>query len=884
MTGEIFSAESFLWSCFWQSTIFLVAGLLGSFLFRRHSAKTHRVLFLAMIAGVIVPAVSTLVKHYEIGLFVAEPAVIQLPTENRVIHKTTGLISNEATMRSPAPSNEDLHPAIAFSEAAKFPWLSALLYVWIAASLILVTRLLVTFVLGVRLLGRSSILQSEKIEQAVHLAKSKLGINKDVRVHSSSSVRSPVIWCWGRRPVLILPSTISQTDNGIDWAGVLCHELAHYKRRDHVTGLLAELTVYILPWHPLLWWAKLRLISLSEHACDDWVVAAGRPGTDYAESLLNLIPEGQMAFMPAVVSSRRGLAGRIHRILKDRCGNPRTGAAWALTVCIVTISFAVGIAFAQTRPAKKETVKDKQAESGQARIIRFPKDRSMGMLYMLDWDKFHTSTYSDWEPICEATGNVTVPTGKALRLNLNKDAGDDLSPLSKLKPNDLQILLCTGVEIPDEQLKQISHLTGLLELYLRKTGILGTGLKYLIKLKLLERIDLGITDVGDKELAYLSNLPSLKRLNLSATPTNDAGMEHVGKIKSLTKLLLSRGVGNEGLRHLKGLTSLSELYSSNQAISDEGLEHLAGLTQMETLGIGNSQISDKGLVHLRQMSQLKKLVLSYTRVTENGLAQVKGLKSLEHLGLPFNISDIGLEHVSQLDFLKGLKIDGDSVTDKGLTKLAKMKSLEGVLVRGEENIDEIVAKLAILPGLKNLELGRGLTDKGLARLKDIKSLQSLSLNGRKITGKAMTALTELPFLRKLSIRYMNLSDEEYWINLGKLTSLERLDLTYIQPKVTNANISHLSGLQSLKDLSVVSVVVKDNNTVATMDVTDEGLMHLSKLKALERLSLTGAKITDEGLQQLSKIPNLKVLRLHSCGVTEHGLQQLKKKLPALYWN
>lgn len=58
-----------------------------------------------------------------------------------------------------------------------------------------------------------------------------------------------------------------------------------------------------------------------------------------------------MAFVPAVVSSKRGLAGRVRRILKDNCGNPRTGAAWALGVSVAAICLSVGIAFAQTRPA-----------------------------------------------------------------------------------------------------------------------------------------------------------------------------------------------------------------------------------------------------------------------------------------------------------------------------------------------------------------------------------------------------------------------------------------------------------------------------------------------------------------------------------------------------
>jgi beta-lactamase regulating signal transducer with metallopeptidase domain len=373
MTGGIFSAESFFWSCLWQSTIFLVAGLLGSFLLRHRSARAHRVLFLAMIASVIVPAASLLVKHYELGFFVAEPIVIQPSTEYYIIHETTGIISNEATERSRAPINQDLHPAMTSSGTPKLPWNSALLYAWIAASLILVARLIVTFVLGARLLHRAMPLNSNRIEQAIHPAKTKLGISKEVMIYGSAKIRSPVIWCWRRKPILLVPSAAGRCDTGIDWAGVLCHELAHYKRWDHVAGLLAELTICLLPWQPLLWLVKSRLISLSEQACDDWVVASGQSGTDYAESLLNLTPEGQMAFVPAVVHSKRGLPGRVRRILKDGCSTPRIGAAWASVVCAVTACLTVGIAFAQTKPAGLTgTVKTKLGKSAVIEEPAFP--------------------------------------------------------------------------------------------------------------------------------------------------------------------------------------------------------------------------------------------------------------------------------------------------------------------------------------------------------------------------------------------------------------------------------------------------------------------------------------------------------------------------------
>ena len=55
MTGEQLSTNACLWTCAWQSTVCITAGLIGSFLLRRHSARAHRVLFLAIVAAAVVP-------------------------------------------------------------------------------------------------------------------------------------------------------------------------------------------------------------------------------------------------------------------------------------------------------------------------------------------------------------------------------------------------------------------------------------------------------------------------------------------------------------------------------------------------------------------------------------------------------------------------------------------------------------------------------------------------------------------------------------------------------------------------------------------------------------------------------------------------------------
>ncbi|MBF8302599.1 MAG: hypothetical protein HW396_880, partial [Candidatus Dadabacteria bacterium] len=86
--------------------------------------------------------------------------------------------------------------------------------------------------------------------------------------------------------------------------------------------------------------------------------------------------------------------------------------------------------------------------SQQERVIHFPTDCSMGKLYLLNLD----NPDSEWEVLGEARGIITVPVGKGLELSVSEEAVKDLSPLSKLKPNDLQELSFFFIELKDVEL------------------------------------------------------------------------------------------------------------------------------------------------------------------------------------------------------------------------------------------------------------------------------------------------------------------------------------------------------------------------------------------------------------------------------------------------
>jgi len=349
MIRELFIQDLSLSTCLWQSMAFVALGLVAGRLLRRRPSRAYQVLLFAMMAAVAVPLLSAMVKHFDLGAFVATET--ELP---RMLPQ----MSLDAFAPAPETGAMDAAPAELASPEATMPasfsisWRTALLYGWLAATLALLGRLAVTFLYGVHLVRHASRTWCEPVQQASDRARSRLGMACGLEVRASGRIRSPVVWCWSHVPILLVPDHCE--DRTLDWTGVIAHELAHCRRRDHVSGLLAEVAASLLPWNPLMWVSKRYLVRLGEQACDDWVVAAGASSEDYAESLLRFRPQRQMAFLPAVVHSKRGLAARVRRILTDACGDPRTGVKWGLAVTVLALCVGLAVAFAQARPARAE--------------------------------------------------------------------------------------------------------------------------------------------------------------------------------------------------------------------------------------------------------------------------------------------------------------------------------------------------------------------------------------------------------------------------------------------------------------------------------------------------------------------------------------------------
>ena len=404
-----------------------------------------------------------------------------------------------------------------------------------------------------------------------------------------------------------------------------------------------------------------------------------------------------------------------------------------------------------------------EAEQIGSRIVHFPKDKAVGRLMIRDINSGRRFTIlSDWELLDQAQGDVIIPTGKELKLEVYRDA-KDISYLSDLGWEDLQALSLRGSNIFDEDFVHLKYLTGLLALDLSSMKqIDGSGLVHLADFKSLKELTCFNTNISDPALEYMSNFLSLERLSLYWTQVDGSGLIHLKNLTSLKNLSLSKTlITDASLVHLKDMTWLKGLELYDTEIGDDGLAYLKGLTSLEKLILGNidrdsgiSPITDAGLVHLSTLTKLKQLGLYRTCITDDGLKHLSGLTNLEVLNLNrTQITGEGFAFLNKLSPVRGLELRDVALTGTGLANLKPWSNtLENLVLEGVKLNDDDLVHLTDFKELKYINLrNTPITDAGLVHIGNIKSLETLSFDRTKITDEGLMGLKDLPNLKRINV-------------------------------------------------------------------------------------------------------------------------------------
>ncbi len=351
-----FATIRLLLAALWQSSILFVAiAVLAWILRKRRTSVRHSLWVAALFVAPLLPLLASVASRA--GAPQAEVAL--LPT----YFAPAVEVASPLERPHPPEALEYLAPSAAIAPVESTPeearQVSLLEYRW--ALLMMAYAAGVIVLLTWVVIGRTCIRQwvrkgtpatAERVLSAFKRARKKLGLRPEVLVVESPGVPTP--FTTGiLRPVVLLPSGLTQHLTDEELEAVSLHETAHVRRHDTLILALISLVRAVLFFHPLVWWACREIALLAEEAADDAVLEATGEEVSYAKMLTRLaedLPRRTLSTEVAVgiVLSRNAFLRRVEAILSHRRHQLRRLSR--LTLIATVLGAVISLALAAALP------------------------------------------------------------------------------------------------------------------------------------------------------------------------------------------------------------------------------------------------------------------------------------------------------------------------------------------------------------------------------------------------------------------------------------------------------------------------------------------------------------------------------------------------------
>lgn len=269
----------------------------------------------------------------------------------------------------PAPTSSQAETVSGFS-LPKLRLDQWLMLVWLAGVILVLEWMVVDRVRVFFLSQRAREVSDERRDVFLQQVL-RLGVQGPVRF-VEADIELPMTWG-------VIDPTVAVPFASREWPeerleAVLLHELAHVRRRDTFTQLLAQLACAAYWFHPMVWFAARQLRVLREYACDDEVINHGVRPSSYAEELIQLVENVRRR--DSLSGATLGMARRSHfkeRLLamldpsvrRARLGKPRAWSMAALALIFTASLVVVQPAAAESPPATLPRLTPKQSAKRQ---------------------------------------------------------------------------------------------------------------------------------------------------------------------------------------------------------------------------------------------------------------------------------------------------------------------------------------------------------------------------------------------------------------------------------------------------------------------------------------------------------------------------------------
>jgi beta-lactamase regulating signal transducer with metallopeptidase domain len=470
---------------------------------------------------------------------------------------------NEANENTVA-TNDRAEP----SSAGKINWPVWMIGIWLAGSVVVLLPLGLGSCSAVRLVRRAVRVTDESWLAMLGELAGSLRLGRSVQLRRSAAEDIPAVFGL-YRPTILIPA-------GADaWCekrrrAVLLHELAHVKRRDCLTQLLAQLTCVLYWFNPLAWLVARQLRIERERACDDLVLSAGQRPSEYADHLLEMVRTLRSRACPSLAAVAMAKKSNFeHRLLAILdAARPRKALTKAATTAAFLVAVAVLLPLAMLHvtpktPEPPNALPEETVTVLQESTTATQPAAQSSVKAQLDIVRRKSFTFNSRARLSVGSEynieNPTIPYFRHIGYTPSK------------KP----------LVIPAERTSWTIHLIG--EKHL---GELRKLVPELNGKDLPEYPRLWLNRYAvDDDLAEVAKIGKLKSLSLVACDKiTDAGMAHVGTMKQLEELQLPSSLMDKGMESVGRLTNLDDLYLHTcRDVTDAGLANVAKLPRLRSI-------------------------------------------------------------------------------------------------------------------------------------------------------------------------------------------------------------------------------------------------------------------------------------------------------------
>ncbi|HEV7866042.1 MAG TPA: M56 family metallopeptidase, partial [Chthoniobacteraceae bacterium] len=352
--------------------LFAIAAAAAYLLRKRSAASRHAAWTAAVIGHLAIPALVLLLPAWTMPVLPAAswmradaPPIVNAATIPAANAKgsidggkdASAVIATDAKTSMIAPD-----PAPPIAPVTERPGIVPIVAaIWFAGALLVLLRL----AFGTWRVGQLA-RDGSRVEDGVWLSltqrlANRLGVTRPLILLRGERLAVPVTWG------IVYPAVLLPQDADT-WSEerrrfVLVHEMAHVKRFDALTQLLAQISVAVFWFDPLVWIAAHQMRVEREHACDDYVLRDGTAPSLYAGELLEMVrsigtpshDQAAPAFAALAMARRSEFEGRMLAILDprlDRHTLSRRGTLMtAVILAFLTLPLAALRPYQQPAPA-----------------------------------------------------------------------------------------------------------------------------------------------------------------------------------------------------------------------------------------------------------------------------------------------------------------------------------------------------------------------------------------------------------------------------------------------------------------------------------------------------------------------------------------------------